>query len=528
MIRCGEGFSVYVTEPERWSKWQCKGKSVLVRLADWQPCPSSQFLESLFHVAIEAPATLPEVSELDLDFLIFAADETTGSMTIVAGPRDSFQWWLDIGKNGVSVSDSPRSSKVCFDGLSDFIACGLEIGPFDLSSTHYSFYDSVYRISHGSILTRKRGSSYFDRVSVDWISPNANNSCMSAVKTEVSDSLDSHLIGALSVGPVAVEASGGIDSGIVLSRAKKLTTYQDATFGVAASYPFQEFKLEHKYRNLISEHCGCKLLEYSESSLPFDASDCVEYHPHPALLSGSWKQTMGMTSLTQEQGGKVLLSGHGGDRLFLSPPRKTILPEQLQSRNRSSMLKASLSRDVHNARTRLREMFGQSWNASTFEPGWLCMFAGSKKNKVNRFSGLLSRRLISSMVNAWNYIDDIPRTGQKPLARWLFEDELPEQVWNRSGKIDHLGLSYRGATNNGHVLLKIFQKNREILKKSRVDIRAIMNRLRAFSLGRDVGNRELNGLLSIAFWLNSLQAEDKPQPQLFLQASKAESRNEHH
>lgn len=425
------------------------------------------------------------------------------------------QWWVRSHPEFIEISEAAPLAEVNAAALAGFLAAGSELGPFDISESGECFFAGWQRVSHGEILYRMRGEAPFERRRPTWFEEERETLCLQTLKQTALKALDAHLTSLLALGPVAVEASGGIDSGIVLSRLKRLGGDGSAVLGVAAAYPYPEFALEAHYRAALSRHTGVAVHDLAMPALPFDDSDKVEPHEHPAWLSGSWKQTSLVSLRAHELGAQLILTGHGGDRLFLSHPYGAI-----DSANHDNFLTPrwadrSLSARISAIRKSLRQNYGRKWHVNQLEPGWLVRRASGGAMGPERISGLLSRRFVTEMKKLWAFRDQMPKGGQKPIANYIFGSDLPVEIWNRRGKVDHLGLSYRGAIANGPLLKALVDRHKDLLEAGGIRTKQFAGALEKFSKGNDVGNRFLNGVLSYVFWCEARNKMTAPKDGVF-------------
>jgi hypothetical protein len=128
-------------------------------------------------------------------------------------------------------------------------------------------------------------------------------------------------------------------------------------------------------------------------------------------------------------------------------------------------------------------------------------------------SGLLSRQTIASIgaVRRLEVGQSLP-SGQKPLARVLFASALPEAIWTREGKVNHLGLTYRGARLHRDAINDFVRSGRAALEIAGVSMRRLLPVIDAMTRGIRSADPMSNAAMSIAVWYSKLSRHSFEHP----------------
>ena len=463
---------------------------------------------------------------LELDFTLALLDLEAGGASFAAGHRSSKQWFWQLAGNTLQLRDSLPRPESRADALArlderrlhSFIASGWATGPFEYSDSPHSIDRDWMRIPSGMHMqlgARGRDISLaaFDNIFSDLDEVGTAVDAAQALRDAVTD----HLTRLAGTGPLCSEFSGGIDSGIaIVSARRELPDHFIA--GLACQYPYSEFQREALYRDAIATHAGIDTRALApEGFLPFSSLDTVPPHDEPTLVSTSWCQFQSSTRTAASLGARVVLTGHGGDTLFRFGPdmplsahihadAATWFPRELANH---------IGEQAHHIAAHLNGVSAQAmggwWHPAMFDPGLPARFVASAGIDVNLVSGLVSRDTLRAAARLWRTCPVLATNVQKPFAHHVFGDLLPDLVWARAGKVDHLGTVYRGVRQAGPALARLIDDNAACLAGLGVTASALHRFLRGAVRGEDSGNPVFSQLLAILIWLDQFQA-GRPSP----------------
>ena len=132
--------------------------------------------------------------------------------------------------------------------------------------------------------------------------------------------VDEHLTDVVGADPVTCEVSGGIDSGIVAARARKL--FGDRLLaGISLVSPYYELRREIKFIEAVADLSVLPIRRVDPSRcLPFSALHQVPIHDEPNLTAIPWRLLWESLESSRQCGARVHLHSIGGDQMFLDAP----------------------------------------------------------------------------------------------------------------------------------------------------------------------------------------------------------------
>ena len=458
---------------------------------------------------------------LDLAYALVAIERVSGVITLAAGHNNVHPLYFSNNKDGVAIRDalpcaSPeeRLRHLDPDGFADFIARTIVAGPYELS-THTPTFDRRWRtVPPGQRLVLDPGgrvlrSGIADRVFEgihDAIGPPAH------AIDDLREALDRRLLRLAQRGPVASEFSGGIDSSIVRARcrARIAARYRG---GVTCRFPYVEFMRETEMQEaVLAQAPGPVAIVGHRGFLPFAALSEVPWHDAPTVASTAWGAFASAAGAARQAGARVLLNGHGGDTLFRWHPAQMIryaLPADL-----ARWLPPRLCRDVearaHAIAAGLNagpgEGFGGLWHPGMFDPCHPTALVRRGDPGMDYVSGLAAREVLRAAARLWLANPPHAPGVQKPFAHAAFRADLPEALWRRPGKVDHLGIVYRGAIAARQDILRVARRGGGVLDALGLPRKVFPEFAEAATRGVDSGNPMFSIMLAVLLWA------DQPSP----------------
>lgn len=472
-------------------------------------------LAELYHrVRRVGSAALRGPEWLDLDFALAVGCRRSRTLHAAVGRRGGHRWYVHRSADTISLYDklvtgltsAPTAGDVVYDRLVDFFANAASVGPFDLASDDAAIVRPFtmvrrgdYRIWHDA-----------DFTAVHAIEPDAVAKCDSLADAtlRVRAAIDRHLARVAAQPLAAVEVSGGIDSGIVLARLAALKG-PNSVIAISAQYDYPEFAREAQYRRCVLDAIGSRSITLSGPELlPFANLEGIPLHDEPAALVSSWNQTRLLNAAAAEEGAAAVFTGHGGDRCFARrmSPDDVVLPQIETPHWMSETLRQAVIDVAQRWRTEyLSPAAFDTLPAKVLEPAWMYRYARARED-VEYCSGLLSRESIAAFSAARRFHDDVPSMlGQKPLARAIYPDALPESVWMREGKVNHVGLVYRGAYLHRDTINDFVRAGAGVLERAGVELKTFFAGVDQMTRGVRAAAPMTNAAISLAVWFAKLR-----------------------
>lgn len=508
IVKSVAGFTVLVQAPEH----------IVAR-----PAFDSQLAALCHHDILDGAVVCQSLDFLELDFTLVLIQHRTACVFVANGYRNLMSLYFRRTGNSIELRDDLpgfATRDEALDNLSAerliaFIASGWASGPFEYSDTAQSIHRGWMRIPPGKgLLLNKKN---VDLVSFDNIFSSQSGDALSPrlLAEELRGAVDKHLGELSRVGPLFSEFSGGIDSGIVMARAQR-TQGEQFRGGLACRFPYHEFQREEKFRLDIVQHIGAKTHNINpEDFMPFLLLDAVPPHDEPTLVATSWSQFRSSAELAAGNGGRMVLTGHGGDTLFRFEPQKQLtasIPTDFMSwfpRRMASDIRDCAFHISEHLNRLSSQGFGGLWHPSMFDAGLPARFISNAGIDVRMVSGLLSRDILRAAARLWGNFPPLASGVQKPFAHYVFEDALPQSVWMRPGKVDHLGIVFRSVRNARSTLAGLIDRNSPVLELLGVRTKDFRNFFDAAIHGRDAGNPIFSQLISVLIWLDQ---HGKPLP----------------
>lgn len=463
-------------------------------------------------------------SALNLAYSIVSVELLSGVITLIAGHNNFYPLYFRNDSGNLRIRDSlpcidpdERLNYIDQNGFADFIARTVVTGPYEWSN-HSVTFDRRWRIvPPGKRLKISADGNESGSETIDHLFQGIRDTTLQLAQgiENLRGSIDLHLISLARRGLVASEFSGGIDSSLVRARciARIGTRYQG---GITCKFPYAEFAREGEMQRAVLKHNPGPIttIDY-RSFLPFAELARVPWHSSPNLASTAWGTFSSGAWAAQRIGAQFLLSGHGGDTLFRIHPEKKVeyqLPPDI-----SRWLPPALYQEVSDRAEHIAmdlnapgadEGFGGIWHPGLFDAYQPAALLRSGVPGIHYVSGLVSRDVLRAAAQLW--LLDPPRNEQmqKAFANSVFGDDLPDSLWQRPGKVDHLGIVYRGAIAAREEIMEIVGQSKELFDALGISKRRLSAFADAATRGVDSGNPMFSIMLAISLWAN----QTKPNP----------------
>lgn len=452
---------------------------------------------------------------LGLAYAVVAIERDGGTVTLAAGHKNLFPLYFAHRADGLAIRDTlpwaasdERLHYLNQDGFADFIARTIVSGPYELSVHPVTLDRRWQALPPGQRLALGRDGRVLESGIADRVFEGIHDALPPVAQAvdELRAALDQHLLRLAEHGFVASEFSGGIDSSIVRARclARIAPHYRG---GVSCRFPYLEFTREGAMQDAVLAHApGAVAIIPHHGFLPFAAMADVPWHDAPTLASTAWGAFSTAASAARRAGAHILLNGHGGDTLFRWHPCQAIqygLPADLagwltprmlrQVEERAQAIAAGLNAAPG-------EGCGGLWHPGMFDPCHPTAMVRAGVAGMDYTSGLASREVLRAAARLW--LANPPRdvSVQKPFAHAAFGADLPDALWRRPGKVDHLGIVYRGAIAARHDILRLTRRSADLLDTLDLRRGICQRTAEAATSGIDAGNPMLSILLAVLRW----------------------------
>ena len=456
---------------------------------------------------------------LGLDFYCIIVNALKSQIFFASGGYSSRPLFYKIEAGKIAVRDNlPRFidlrtlfDNLCLDWIVGYLSTTISTGPFENRSDTKCIHSGWDKISGGNCLILDSSHTEGRFSSFDNIFQGLGSSTLNNDFNALSESIDERLLSLSTIGKMCTEFSGGIDSGIVFSRAKKMLGDRFIG-GLTSEYPFFEFRREVFFRDEILNFAGgtTQALDATQM-LPFSRLLDVPYHDEPTVNSTSWGQIAHAVSKASEIGARVLCHGHGGDVIFLHSPQTnsaatnahtfpTWIPKKL-----AATIRLRSEFDITSLSLRMPSGIGSMWHPSMLEPGFFSTVGTAKSPHMRYTSGLISRNTLRSAAVLWNQHDpkSLERHIQKPIGKLAFPNSLPNIVWARPGKVNHLANVYRGAILNADDIRFLVSSYGEVLSLIGIDPNAYSLAANNAVEGINSGCHFFSKALGLLVWVHS-------------------------
>lgn len=460
---------------------------------------------------------------LGFDFCFIMLTQHT--ILLASGPRRGTKLFYRIDDDSIQIQDHlfagstiiDCANSLNYDAIISFFGSTLVTGPFDICRTTTCINRDWRCVPNSHIicidvcgsneLHSKLYSGSFDNI---WNGFSELSLRLEDAIESARASLQRSIVDVSRLGPVCAEASGGIDSGIVFHTALKVLGKQ-CLGGISCNYPFFEFRREQQFRHDLYNHVKARCVDVDwRHAIPFARCNLVPAHDLPSVDSTNWSLYNATSSAAFSAGASVLLTGHAGDRVFLQSPflkREISVAKQEPPfwfpRNmwRSSLIEAQNIHD-HLYRSTTNGICGE-WNGAMFEPAWNGRY-GPIGTYLKRYrSGYLHRDFIRSMAYIWAQNPKLDDRIQKTIAYLVFKEELPMSIWSRPSKVNHVGITYRGARLWSKQLIEVGKRAQVMLDALGISRMAFEEALQRAVDGQDSANLYITLVMSILLWADS-------------------------
>ena len=470
-----------------------------------------------------------DMESLPLDFIIiiervpFNQNQSNLAIYFISGPREVTSLYFRIS-NQLLESYSTRlidltltSDNISSEYFHYFISNGLGLGQFDRNKRFLTPFEEIQKLPAQTFIKFYNGRKIDERTIPFQIKDGFSSVDEARDYARTSFSV---FIKHLSEGKrIAVEASGGIDSSLIVSYLSDHKA-ENHYFGVAAQFPYYEARYERVFRNTLSENFNIKILENSGCNfLAYSLLDEVEYHSEPAWDSVGYGSLISLYNITQQYEAKALYSGHAADYVFCLNPNNFPQVQNFQLDNESKkFFRGFLSEKLKACAIELSKEYREnynffggdsSWLLACLEPNYFNKYLKRKNGDFYRGSPFISKEFLSAIHYVSKNFRLHEHSVQKPIAYYLFSDKLPECFWKRKGKLDHSGLQYRGARIFRGSLLSLIQEQIEFLEVLGINTSYLSKHIIDVTNNRCDSSDMLNGILACAIWKRSYDKEIK-------------------
>lgn len=459
-------------------------------------------------------------TSLDLTYAIVAVETLSGIITLTAGYNNLYPLYFSSDADGVLIRDAlpctslnERLQQLDQSGFADFVARSVVAGPYELS-THTPTFDRRWRmVPPGQRLAILPDGRTSRCEVVDHVFQGVHNAIppLTQAVDQLREAIDLRVMSLAQRGPVVSEFSGGIDSSIVRARclARIASQYRG---GVTCRFPYLEFARESEMQDAVLMHSPGPVTTVDHRGfLPFAELSKVPWHASPTLASTAWGTFANVSRAARQVGAHVLLSGHGGDTLFRWHPEKKlqyVLPADV-----ARWLPQSLCREVtaraHDIAVGLNvgpgEGLGGLWHPAMFDPCHPAALVRSGVPGVHYVSGLISRDVLRAAARLWLSAPPRDEQVQKAFACLVFRSDLPDVLWKRPGKVDHLGIVYRGAIAARQDILQLAGRSNDLLNALGLPNAVFPAFAEAATRGVDSGNPMFSIMLAVLLWADQMK-----------------------
>lgn len=405
------------------------------------------------------------------------------------------------------------------DWLLNFLAAGYSSGPMELNFSTATIYRDWRQLPPGHVLCidgegRTLHCEPFDNISrADFLASDSPAWLGEVAREALRDGL-----AALTQGrPCGVEFSGGIDSGIVAAAAAAVAP---SVTPLCNRYPYPEFRREQLFQDAVAMHNQLAPTFIDGSRvLPLTRMLDVPPHDEPSILTTSWGHLAAMHASCSRLGLPVLLSGHGGDTLFDTPPGQPVhagtmdpLPADLFGAGllRRVAERAGETAAILNARPAPWRLAGL-WHPAMFDSLFINrVFRHAPLHPLTYTSGFVTPDLVNA-IHAYRIISptraQYAKRIQKPAAHELFGPLLPESVWLRPGKVNHLGLAYRGLYRSRTDLAQLCEGLDVFAPLLEFDPARVREAMLRGASGLQAGSAWLSRICALLIWLRARATE---------------------
>lgn len=397
---------------------------------------------------------------LDLAYAVVVIERQSGLVHLIAGYKNTYPLYFSADSGQIEVADempcaSPAERLPCIDqdGFADFIARAVVAGPYELSTDTVTLDRRWKMVPPGQRLTLDRRGQFIASGIVDHLFKDVHVAIppLAEARQALRESVDARLLYLAANATLVSEFSGGIDSSIVRARCIARISHRYRG-GITCRFPYPEFVRETEMQAAVLTHePGPVAVIDHRDFLPFAGLTALPWHSAPTLASTAWGAFASTTRAAHRAGANLVLNGHGGDTLFRWHPAETLryaLPNDLsrwvgprlfgQVAARAEAIAAGLNAAPG-------EGFGGLWHPGMFDPAQPTVMVRSGLPGMDYVSGLASRETLRAAARFWLASPTHAPSVQKPFAHAAFATDLPDALWRRPGKVDHLGIVYRGA-----------------------------------------------------------------------------------
>ena len=461
------------------------------------------------------------ISQLSLAYSALIFDRIEKTVTFIVGHRNIFPIFFSKTSGSLEVSDrlplstmSQMLDNLDSDGFADFIARMIVTGPYELSCHTETFDKRWQAVPPGQRLVFDKNNK---QIKSDVIDDVYEGICFGLpspliAADEFRNAIDAHITRLSINNSISSEFSGGIDSGIVRSRCIRMIP-EKYVGAITCNFPYVEFQREGQMQKSILSHLPGAVNQIPHRDfLPFSGIEQIPRHHQPTVATTSWGTFSNSALAAKKMGATILLNGHGGDTLFRWHPQRKInykLPEDILA-----WLTKRVSREVADRADTIatylnshqNNIIGGLWHPGMFDPYQPHNLLQSGKSGILYSSGLVCRETLRKGARFWMTNPPLETGLQKSAARFVFKNDLPESVWVRPGKVDHLGIVFRGAISAAMPILRATSRSSSILDELGANSDYFTKSAKRAVAGLESDNMMFSLLLSIVLWADQLRS----------------------
>jgi len=402
-----------------------------------------------------------------------------------------------------------ENDKISIDYFHYFLSNGLGLGPFDRNKHFLTPFRNISKVPYSTLLHISSG-----RVDKSIHIPFYSNidafNNLAEAKSTANKALNVELDLISKCGRIAIETSGGIDSSIIASAAASIRHKEEGAVGIAAYYPYYEFRYERLFRDCLKHYCELEIIETEGTALlPFSKLFEIQSHSEPAWHSTGYGLAISLYEVAKKKKAASLLSGHSADYIFCMPQNQH--PKIINSNSGTNLFKGMLVETLYSYASELLEQtfndknyFGDSsaWSLQAFEPSYFSKHTSNNYKKFFRGSPFMTPNFLGAAQYISTYLKK-DGWSQKPMAYYMFGNLLPKEIWARKGKLDHQGLSYRGLRCHLSDIVRLIEISSGFLEYIGVDVKKTHQHIRKVITNKVELSPMFYGVLACAIWFYS-------------------------
>jgi len=452
------------------------------------------------------------ISTLGLDFTFVAYLKQKNILILSRGPLGRSKLYFRPDKKGIRLTPKlwaePEWDEINHNFFFYSIANSLLTAPVECDYLLETAANHWLRVPRGSIMILDIAGTVLKTSYLNIpIDTDIKNNSTADLESQLRDQLDEHLTKIIGNTNFTTEISGGIDSGIITSRAKRLFPNKFLG-GVSVISDFYELRREKSFIEDIAKQADIPLSFINAGEhLPFSDLHNVPIHDEPSLSSIPWQLVATSLKTARALGAETHIHGIGGDQVFIPIPEGII--ELLTAKPKIDFLNESCRKIV---KTQINLVKSRYFNGTKpvfvdrgllLYDGWADHYIAPNLN-VRYEAGWIDANIIRLCEELRNQAP-YPNNIFKPLPRNVFASDLPESVRERPGKIGFDGIYQRGLRQNFDTVCSLIEDQNIGLEKFGVKPKNILREIKNCArLGWDGSSNTILFVISWAAWANYL------------------------